>query len=101
MPDSHHSRWQIQKKKMGKLLFWLKQKGAGLHRPDPQIISVGALDTQTFFIEAAVTVPSTAEPALLNQYHIILFRRFAARYTSKFLCHNHTPFRTLGQFVEK
>jgi len=74
-----------------------------MSRADPryEICLIGALNTQTFLVEAAVTVPSTTESAFLDQYHIILFRMFAARHTGKFFCHNHTPFRAFDQFLKK
>jgi hypothetical protein len=83
----------IQIQKSGSHLFQCQ----GLTR----IALIATLNTQTFFVEAAVTVHSPAYPTFLNCQNVILLCMFTACHTGKFFRHNYTPLRPLSLHLKK
>jgi hypothetical protein len=62
---------------------------------------ISAFDAQAFFIDAAVTVHSTAYSTFLNRKNVILVSRFTARHAGKILSHNYTPLLSLSWYSKK
>jgi hypothetical protein len=69
--------------------------------PNYEISLIGALDTQTLVIDAAVTVHPAAYPTFLDRQNVILVSRFTACHAGKIFRHNYTPFRTFSHYFEK